>query len=561
MDAKMTPLLEVRGLRLAAGGRELLRGLDLSIQPGGSLAVVGESGSGKTLTALAIPGLLPGGVERRAGQILWKEPGQPPVDLAALSDSQLRAYRGAKVAMIFQEPMSSLNPVFRCGYQVEEAVRLHRGLGRREAREAVLHLFGQVRLPRPEQIYRAYPHEISGGQKQRVMIAMALAGNPALLIADEPTTALDVRVQKAILDLLLQLRAERQFALLFITHDLALVPRIAEEVLIMRRGEALERGRVEDLFRSPQQPYTRALLASRPGKGPLPHRLLTVEDFEKEQAVQAVLPVPAERPAYAPDVAPLLQVEELRTWYPPRGQFWGGRGEPVRAVDGVSLEIRPGETLGLVGESGCGKTTLGRSLLRLIEPTGGKVCFEGQDLRALHGEALRRLRPGMQLIFQDPASSLNPRMRIGEALAEPLRVHGRGGSERGRREEVVRLLEQVGLGADALDRYPAQFSGGQRQRIGIARALILSPRLVICDEAVSALDVSMQAQVLNLLKDLQEARRLAYLFISHDLSVIRFMSDRVMVMKEGRIVEEGETAALYASPQHPYTQELLAAAE
>ena len=512
-------------------------------------------------------------------------------EIKGFSESQMADVRGKRIAMIFQEPMTSLNPVYKCGYQVSEMILQHESrsalrrfdqaqrpqaqepqvlpVSRAEAKKRVIELFKQVMLPRPEAIYDSYPHELSGGQKQRVMIAMAIACHPKLLIADEPTTALDVTVQKEILKLLRQLQAETGMGMIFITHDLGVVAEIADDVAVMHNGEILERGTVQDILIHPQHPYTQGLLACRPPMDVRLKRLPIVKEFldgqwqgGKEQILHDLQITAEERQAHLEQLysqQPLLRVEGLKTWYPLRKGVFGRVYDHVKAVDNVSLEVYEGETLGLVGESGCGKTTLGRSILRLAEPTGGKVWFDGIEVTALEGQDLRDFRKQAQIVFQDPYSSLNPRITIGEAIAEPMLVHGIEKDKKKSRTMVCDLLEQVGLQSDHYDRYPHEFSGGQRQRICIARALAVNPRLVICDESVSALDVSVQAQVLNLLNRLKDERHLTYIFISHDLSVVRFMSDRVVVMYNGKPVEMNDADELFEHPQNNYTKKLIAA--
>ncbi len=546
-----------------AGATTAVRDVSLAIAPGRTLGLVGESGSGKSVTSLSVMRLLPElGVEL-SGRVSFL--GR---DLLAASAPELRDLRGRDLAMIFQEPMTSLNPVFPVGEQVAESVRRHEGLSARAAMARAEALFGEVGLPDPAASLRKYPHQMSGGQKQRVMIAMALACNPRLLIADEPTTALDVTIQAQILALLRTLRDQRGMAMLFITHDLGVIAEIADDVAVMYRGALVEHGPVLDVFRAPKHPYTRGLLACRPRPDAGWRRLPTVADFmearagddgtveivprEPDAARLAALRGPSTSTVRA-DAPPLLEVRDLHVHFPVAG------GRAFRAVDGVSLAVRPGETLGLVGESGCGKTTTGRAIVRLVEPTSGEIRFLGQDFRGLRGEALRRMRRHLQVVFQDPFASLNPRLTVEATLCEPMEVHGIGAGASERRDRAVALLREVGLLPEHLRRYPHEFSGGQRQRICIARALVVDPKLVICDESVSALDVSVQAQVLNLLKDMQEARGLAYVFISHDLGVVAFMSDRIAVMREGRIVETGPAADVYGAPRETYTRDLVAA--
>ncbi len=568
------PLLSVKNLsvRFASerGETMAVRDIDFELQPGETLGIVGESGSGKSVTALSLMRLLPPSAQFEAEAIDFWVNGQAPLKLSSLSADEMQRVRGRHMAMIFQEPMTSLNPVYRCGDQVSEAVVRHLGPGGNGARERVLALFEKVRLGEPERIYRAFPHELSGGQKQRVMIAMALSCDPALLIADEPTTALDVTVQKEILELLRELQAELGMAIIFISHDLGVIREIANRVLVMRHGEIVEKGKVDELFRRPVHPYTQGLLACRP---PLAHRLRrlpVVEDFMEQST--AAPDLDAQRQSLIIDEAegkrrleelhqkaPLLSVRDLHTWFPLAANFLGRPTGFVKAVNGVSFDVFPGETVGLVGESGCGKTTLGRTILRLAEARSGKVLFEGRDILQMPAEALRQLRREVQIIFQDPYASLNPRMSIGQAILEPMRAHGIESSRSRRKERAVELLEKVQLPADYYHRYPHEFSGGQRQRVCIARALAVNPRFIICDESVSALDVSIQAQVLNLLKDLQVAHNLTYIFISHDLSVVKFMSDRILVMRQGEIVEAGPAHQIYRQPKEEYTRRLIEA--
>jgi peptide/nickel transport system ATP-binding protein len=468
----------------------------------------------------------------------------------------LRHIRGAEIAMIFQEPMTSLNPVFTCGYQVAEAIRAHQNLSAEEARLRTIALFERVQLPDPEGMYHRWPHQLSGGQKQRVMIAMAMSSRPLLLICDEPTTALDVTVQKTILELIKQLQATEDMGVIFITHDLGVVAEIAHRALVLYRGKVVEEGPVKELFRNPRHPYTRGLLNCRPALHVKGERLPVVSDYLEGKEPTAV---PVATHGAAEPAKVLLRVEDLRVWYPAKKTLLGKVLRYTKAVDGVSFEVFAGETLGLVGESGCGKTTLGRALLRLVEPTDGRIFFEGRELSALTGAELKPYRSRMQLIFQDPYSSLNPRLTVGGAISEAMKVHGIGGSAAQRKEEVIALLEKVSLGAEHYNRWPHEFSGGQRQRIVIARALALRPSFIVADESVSALDVSVQAQVLNLLNDLKAAFGFTVVFISHDLSVIRYISDRILVMNQGRIEEAGDPETIYRHPQSDYTKKLIAA--
>jgi len=565
-------MLEVKSLSVhfetRAGKVAAVEGVSFSLAKGRTLGIVGESGSGKSVTSLAIMRLIPTPPGRiTQGEIYFDSPSLGRVNLLTLPEKQMRHLRGNEIAMIFQEPMTSLNPVFTCGEQVMEALRLHQRLSAQEARQRTLALFEGVRLPHPARIFSAYPHELSGGQKQRVMIAMAIACNPALLIADEPTTALDVTVQKTILDLLLEVQARHGMSMVFISHDLGVIGEVCDEVLVMYRGKVVEQGSIQAVFAAPQDPYTRGLMACRPPLDKRLHRLPTLADFLKaegrltvEEALRTETLSEETYRARQKKLAqqpPLLKVENLQVHFPITRGILGRVVGYVKAVDGVSFSVYPGETVGLVGESGSGKTTTGRAILRLIEPTGGKVFFEGQEVTALPAQELRRLRQKMQIIFQDPYSSLNPRLTVGMALTEPLLYHQIASNAREAREMAIDLLEKVGLEADHFYRYPHEFSGGQRQRIAIARALAVRPRFIICDESVSALDVSVQAQVLNLLLDLQEQFGLSYLFISHDLSVVKFMSDRLLVMHQGQVVESGYAEDLYRSPTHPYTQKLI----
>jgi peptide/nickel transport system ATP-binding protein len=539
----MSSLLSIRNLSIGfdteAGLVPGVEEIDLEVRRGEIVALVGESGSGKSITALSILGLLPAPPARvLAGEILLTRRGGQVVDLLRQPLNILQQIRGGEVAMIFQEPMTSLNPVYTCGDQVMEAIRIHRKVGTGEARREAILLFEKVRLPDPERMLTRYPHQLSGGQKQRVMIAMAMSSGPSLLICDEPTTALDVTVQKTILELIRSLQQTEDLGVIFITHDLGVVAEIADRALVMYKGRVVESGLVSSLFREPRHPYTKALLNCRPARR-----------FSEAGPVEAG-PLSGEV---------MMRVEDLRVWYPARRTWLGKPVAFTRAVDGVSFEVRKGEVLGLVGESGCGKTTLGRALLRLVEPTSGGIVFEQMDWTGLGASALKKRRSQIQLIFQDPYSSLNPRLRIGAAIAEAMMVHGMGSDERDRRRRVIELLEKVSLEPGHYDRYPHEFSGGQRQRIVIARALSLQPAFLVCDESVSALDVSVQAQVLNLLNDLRRELGFTMVFISHDLSVIRSISDRIMVMNKGQIEEMGDAEEVYLRPKTEYTKRLLAA--
>ena len=561
----MKPLLRVEDLsvsfRTEHGRNTALQRISFEVRRGEVLAIVGESGSGKSVTALSVLRLLPeppAAVD--GGRILFSRDGMNETDLLGKDIREMGEWRGASISMIFQEPMTSLNPVMTCGEQVAEAIRHHGGDTRREAMEKTIALFGKVKLPSPEAIFKRYPHQLSGGQKQRVMIAMAMSCRPDLLIADEPTTALDVTVQKTILQLIRELQQEGDMGVLFITHDLGVVAELADRVMVMYRGSIVEEGPVERVLTSPAHPYTRALLACRPGLHPRRSRLPVVSDFMDEPgtgkpgARTIAPPAPPLNTDTDREADPVLRVQDLQVWFPgPRG------AAPVKAVDDVSFDVQAGETLGLVGESGCGKTTLGRALLGLIKPRNGRILFAGKDLAKFSVKEWKASRKDIQIVFQDPYGSLNPRLTVGSAITEPMAVHGIFSNERQRREKVVELLEKVNLRADHFNRYPHEFSGGQRQRIGIARALALNPGFIIFDESVSALDVSVQAQVLNLLNDLRSEYGFTSVFISHDLSVVNYISDRILVMRQGRIVESGTADDIFSNPKENYTRELLEA--
>jgi len=559
------PLLSVRNLSVEFGrGPNAFRAVEnvsFDVQPGKTLAVVGESGSGKSVTSLAIMRLTDySGGRITGGEVLLRRDGAEAIDLAKASDDQLRRIRGNDIAMIFQEPMTSLNPVFTIGNQIEEALLLHEGLTAREAHLRARELLQKVRLPDADRLLDRYPHQLSGGMRQRVMIAMALACNPKLLIADEPTTALDVTIQAQILNIIRDLQAEMGTAVIFITHDMGVVAEMADDVVVMWKGAKVEQAPVHEIFASPQHPYTRALLSAVPRLGslkgqPYPKRVpVTVLDGGAAKQVGDV-----HEQRTADYTKPLLQVDRLTTRFDVGKSFFGRVTHRVHAVEEVSFEIYPGETLALVGESGSGKSTIGRTLQQLVEPTSGKVRFEGRDMASMSPAERRRLRQDIQYIFQDPFASLDPRHTVGYSVAEPIVVHGLIKDRKAIERRVHELLEQVGLQPHHAKRYPHEFSGGQRQRICIARALASDPRLIIADESVSALDVSIQAQIVNLLMELQERRGLSYLFITHDMAVVEKISHRVAVMYLGQIVELGSRQAIFESPQHSYTRRLLSA--
>jgi peptide/nickel transport system ATP-binding protein len=506
--------------------------------------------------------LLPASARYTSGEIVFSENGNEAENLLQKNSSSLQEIRGNKIAMIFQEPMTSLNPVLTCGRQVTEAIQRHKKISYRQAKEKTINWFQNVKLPDPSHIFNRYPHQLSGGQKQRVMIAMAMCCHPSLLICDEPTTALDVTVQKTILQLIKELQEQSNMGVIFITHDLGLVAEIADRAIVMYRGEIVEQGSVKELFTNAQHPYTKALLACRPANHNKKERLPVVSDFLnmidelKMHNIEPTVVNKQQRQTEKNSV--LLHVENLSVWFPSKKTLFGKPLDYTKAVDDASFEVYTGETLGLVGESGCGKTTLGRTLLRLIEPTTGKIIYNNIDLTQKRKEDLTPLRKDIQIVFQDPYSSLNPRLTIGSAIAEPLKVHGIIAKQKDRKEKVVELLEKVGLNAEHFSRYPHEFSGGQRQRIVIARALALSPSFLVCDESVSALDVSVQAQVLNLLNDLKKEFGFTIIFISHDLSVVHYISDRIMVMNKGKIEETGTAEKVYFDPQSAYTKKLIA---
>jgi len=552
-----------------------VNGVSFTLNKGETIGIVGESGSGKSVTSLSAMRLIPSPPGKiSGGEIIFHEKDGTATDLLAISEEEIRKFRGNDIAMIFQEPMTSLNPVFTCGDQVMEAIILHQKLNKKDAKALTIRLFEEVQLPTPERIFSTYPHQISGGQKQRVMIAMAMSCQPSVLIADEPTTALDVTVQKTILQLMQNLQKEHDMGIMFITHDLGVIAELADKVVVMYKGNIVEQGSVWDIFTNPKHPYTKGLLACRPPldkrytflptvsdfmkideNGEIIDNGISVSEFTKDLAIPESERVAKHKKLYGQE--PLMQIKNLKTYFPIRNGFFGGISDHVKAVDNVSFDVYPGETLGLVGESGCGKTTIGRTIIRLEEPTEGQMIYKGKDIAKMNTEELRLFRKDVQIIFQDPYSSLNPRMTIGNAIMEPMQVHGILENDEQRKKKVEELLTRVSLDPTHFYRYPHEFSGGQRQRIGIARALAVNPKFIICDESVSALDVSVQAQVLNLLNELKEEFGLTYIFISHDLSVVKYMSDSMVVMQAGKIEEMGDADQIYNKPETKYTQKLI----
>lgn len=555
-------IIEVKNLSISFGDKQVLNNINFKVEQGDTLGIVGESGSGKSLTSLAIMGLLsPNATIHPESEILFRQDDKM-IDLLKLSPKELEEIRGNEIGMIFQEPMTSLNPSLRCGEQVEEAIRLHQNLSKEEAKKKVLHLFEQVKLPNPERIYKAYPHELSGGQKQRVMIAMAISCEPKLLIADEPTTALDVTVQKATLDLLKELQEKNNMSMLFISHDLGVIANVCEEVLVMFRGDVVEQGNVETIFNHPKENYTKGLIACRPRLDERAKRLPTVKDFLENPDFETEIYTEEEREAFHEKIyanPPILEVKNLKKYFYPSTLFGNATIPNVKAVDDISFKVYPGETMGLVGESGSGKTTLSRTVLLLEKPTAGEIYYNGIDITKLKKEEIRKLRREIQIIFQDPYSSLNPRHTVAQIITEPMQVHKIGQNKAERLKTASSLLQKVGLSDQDLNKYPHEFSGGQRQRIGIARALALNPKFIICDESVSALDVSVQAQVLNLLNDLKTEFGFTYIFISHDLAVVKYMSDQLLVMQHGEMKELNDADKVYAHPITNYTKELIEA--
>jgi len=533
---------------------QIIKSISFEILPNQIIAVVGESGSGKSISSLALMGLLPKGISKiTSGSILFDNS-----NLVNLSEKEFQALRGKEIAMIFQEPMSSLNPSMRCGKQVEEILAQHSNLSKSEIKTEILNLFEKVKLPNPSRISKAYPHEISGGQKQRVMIAMAIACKPKLLIADEPTTALDVTVQKEILELLKDIQKETKMSILFISHDLSLVSELADKVMVMYKGEIVEQGATAMIFNSPKNNYTKALIGARPSTKFRLKQLPTISDFMSNTVNKKIVSDSDRKKhhKYLYNQSPLLEVMDVEKTYLSK-TGWFSKGVPFKAVDGVNFKIYRGETVGLVGESGCGKSTLGNAILQLDKATAGSIKYKGKPITNLKPSELRTLRKDIQIIFQDPFASLNPRLTVGNAILEPMKVHNIGNSDVERKEKVLTILDKVGLDASFYNRYPHEFSGGQRQRIGIARTIALEPQLIVCDESVSALDISVQAQVLNLLNDLKEQFGFTYLFISHDLAVVKYMADQLIVMNNGEIEEIGDADKIYDSPESNYTKKLI----
>jgi peptide/nickel transport system ATP-binding protein len=557
-DIMSKPLLSINNLEISfkreGGYNAVIRNISYDLHENEILGIVGESGSGKSVSSLAIMGLLPAHISKTSdGTIVFQGK-----NVANLNEKEVQNLRGNEIAMIFQEPMSSLNPSLKCGFQVQEILLQHTKLSSSETKAETLSLFEKVKLPDPQILFEKYPHEISGGQKQRVMIAMAIACKPQLLIADEPTTALDVTVQKEIIQLLKDIQQETGMSIIFISHDLSLVSEIAHRVLVMYQGEIVEQGEVKQIFKNPKHNYTKALIASRPSLEVRLKRLPTIQDFLNDN-INSEIVTPKNRAQFHEKLynqQPILEVINVEKEYFSAAGFFGKKSG-FKAVNDVSFKLYEGETLGLVGESGCGKSTLGNAILQLDKATAGQILYRGQDITKLGGAEIKKLRKEIQIIFQDPYSSLNPRIPVGKAIMEPMQVHGLYKNDKERKAKTIEILERVGLGGDFFNRYPHEFSGGQRQRIGIARTIALQPKLIVCDESVSALDISVQAQVLNLLNELKENFGFTYIFISHDLAVVKYMSDQVLVMNKGKIEEIADADELYANPQKEYTKKLI----
>lgn len=567
-------LLDIRNLTVEfiteEGIQTAVKDVSFDLGRGQTLGLVGESGSGKSVTCLSIMRLIqrpPGRIPN--GEINFQYDKNTNIDLLKTSKRKIRDFRGNLISMIFQEPMTSLNPVHKCGAQIVESIKMHYNVSKKAAKQRAIKLLHEVEIKEPEKIFDSYPHQISGGQKQRVMIAMAMSCNPKLLIADEPTTALDVTVQKSILELMKRLQEKHGTSIIFITHDLGVIAEIADEVAVMYHGEIVEKGTVKEIFTNPKHPYTKGLIACRPPLDKRPVHLPTVDDFlqneelskkDFKEFIDTNIVTKEERAKRLKETYennPILQVKHLSKDYVIAKNFRGKVVAKKSAVKDISFDLYPGETLGLVGGSGCGKTTLGRTILNLIPASEGEIIYKGKDIRKLDKSQLRNIRKDIQIIFQDPYSSLNPRMTIGDAIMEPMIVHGIGKDKKDRKVKAIELLEKVGMEAQHFERYPHEFSGGQRQRICIARTLAVQPEFIICDESVSALDVSVQAQVLNLLNQLKQEFGFTYIFISHDLSVVKFMSDRIIVMDEGELIEMEEADKLYEHPQSEITKELI----
>jgi len=552
----MQSILSIQNLSIAFNGNEVIHNISYHLNPNEILGIVGESGSGKSVSSLAILGLLPKRISKiTSGTIVYKG-----VDITQATPKTFQNIRGHKIAMIFQEPMSSLNPSMTCGKQVQEILLQHTNLSKQEAKAETLVLFEKVKLPNIKRVFKAYPHEISGGQKQRVMIAMAIACKPDILIADEPTTALDVTVQNDIIRLIKDLQKETKMSVIFITHDLALISEIADRVLVMYKGEIVEQGTIETIFKNPKNDYTKALIRSRPSLNERLKVLPTIQDVLDDNIKTDI--ITSEERKTSHDILyskpPLLEVINVEKRYISKPS-WFSKPKTFKAVNDVSFKLYEGETLGLVGESGCGKSTLGNAILQLDKVTSGTILYNGVDITKLSRLETRKLRKDIQIIFQDPFASLNPRMPVGKAIMEPMRVHQLFSTDAARKTKVVEILQRVGLSKDYFNRYPHEFSGGQRQRIGIARTIALQPKLIVCDESVSALDISVQAQVLNLLNELKADFGFTYIFISHDLAVVKYMADQLLVMNNGKIEELGDADAIYSNPKTEYTKKLIKA--